>query len=288
MADESYFQQMLNALKGTSAAPSLDTSVAPPLPAYPSHADADYARNYGFGDNNIQEDYLNNNKARILGGTISFADVSPKKGATKVVAKEMFVPMSGDGQYPEALTSTVNDPKGSTVLDLNNSRNSDIGGDVRNLHMRAALAANRSPIAAVGFDPSRVVLDSLIGGGPKTYTGAYYSPPDGIYSAIEPRDAVVHESTHRGLEKLREQYPSATNKIFKDLPSEETIVRWLMHTTAGDPELGGGNVADQQRQRAIDYFTNGMMKKPAEAALNQLQELAIETMKGRGKRAGPQ
>lgn len=270
MADDSYMGQILGWLKGI---PATTVNLAPPMANYPTDADADYARNYGFGNGNINEDYLNNNKARVLGGT------TPNK---------TFIPFSGAGHTLSALTSATNDPKASTVVDLNDPKNSNLQGDLRNLFTKAALAANRNPIAAIGFDPERVTLDSLLSG-KATYGGAYdpKSEVDGIYSTIDPTDSVLHESIHRGLKKLRDQYPNETQKAFQSLPSEESVVRWLMYKNGGNPEGGSdAPVAEEQKQKAIGQFTGAA--GPSNEAVNQLQELAIQSMKNRGKRVGPQ
>lgn len=286
MADDSYFSQIVNALRGGPSAPTVTTNLAPPLAQYPTQHDADYARNYGFGDNGVNEEYLNNQKARVLGLTNvdvpRVMNISTAKQAIKnnTVPKptESFVPMSGEGMnIPTAIQN-------SQVVDLN--KNPEVQGKLTNTMMRAALAANRSPIAAVGFDPSKVVIDSLIQH--PTLGGAFSPKMDGIYTALQPDDSVVHESTHRGLQKLREQYPDQTNKLMGSMnsPDEETVVRWLMHSAGGDPEGNAGDMDAKQRQHAIDVYK--MPYTGYKDSLNQLQELAIDAMKNRGKRAGPQ
>lgn len=281
---------VLSWLRGKPAIPTVEN--APPLASYPSQADAEYARKYGFGDNSINEDYLNNNKAKVLGANIPSGIVSAStKPQKRSDAQTTFVPFSGSGQTLEALTGAVDDPKTSTVLNLNDPKNNTLQDDLRNLHMRAALAANRNPIAAVGFDPSRVVLDSLLKGS-STFGGAYWADPDGIYSKVDPKDSVVHESIHRGIEKLRNQYPDKAPKLLSNLPKEEYVVRWLMNTLGGNPEGGPTEeIGEKQKQTAIDLFDapdKWASNAQRQETLKALQELAIDHMKGRGKRAGPQ
>lgn len=277
MAD-GMLDQVLGWLKGTPPNPKLSMDVAPPLPDYPSQHDADYARNYGFGDNNVNEDYLNNNKARVLGYT-----PLTQKGASRT--SDLFVPVKApDGADSEILTH----PRTSKVLDLN--QRPELQGNLNNVMMRAALAANRSPIASVGFDPSKVVVDSLI---KNPSVGGYYRPNnDTMYSVLDPRDAIVHEATHRGLQKLRDVNPEA-GRVMDKMPDEEYIVRWLMHSKAGDPEgkIEWADAEKKQRQDAIDLFgqpNNWISNVENIKNLNSLEEMAIEHMKGRGKRAGPQ
>lgn len=258
MADDSYIGQVLNWLHG-SQPPTVNT--APPLSSYPSRDDADYARHYGFSNGNEQQGYLDNQKARVLGYT------SPET--------KMFKPASGVGLgIAEAINPAINQvvtPSAAGVPD--------------NTMMRAALAANRSPIAALGFDPDKVVLDTQTKR--PTFGGAYVPSKDTIYSATNPDDSVVHESTHRGLEKLREQFPEARSLLSSpNSPDEETVVRWLMKNQAGDPEGNQGPIDAKQRQFAIDTY--GMPYTDYKGNLDKLQELAIQAMKDRGKRVGPQ
>jgi hypothetical protein len=284
VAETSTIDQILGWLRGPTPTPSLGLEKAPPLASYPSQHDADYARNYGFADNSINEDYLNNNKARVLGQTIPELEPATKKQVAK--KRELFLPASGDNSSTTELT----DPQNSTVVDLNkgnSSNGNELQGNLTNVMMRAGLAANRSPITAVGFDPSKVIVDSLIQ--KPAYAGLYSAKRDTAYSALSPDDAVAHESTHRGIQKLREFYPAKADEILAKLPDGEMIVRWLMKTKAGDPENQPWDV--QQKNEASELFgkpDHWISNARNVKALNDLEELAIYHMKGRGKRAGPQ
>ena len=267
---------VLNWLRGPQATPSLGLEAAPALPAYPSSHDADYARNYGFGDNSVNEDYLNNNKARVLGVTQTFQEPTKKgKGST---TREMFLPVSGAGSNGKTLMNDVN----SADIDLN--KDPRMQGQMRNVMMQAALAANRSPIAAMGFDPSRVVMDTEI---KNPNVGGLYRPgEDRMYVPLPLHDSIVHESTHRGLTKLREKYPDQVTAIAGNISpnNEEMVVRWLMNSRAGDPEGFGGKGDARQRQEAIDMFAN----KKNQEVVRKLEELAIQDRLTRSRRSGPQ
>ena len=280
MADGSYIDQVLGWLKGN---PATTTNLAPPLASYPSNSDAEFARKYGFSQGNEHQQYLDNEKARVLG--LNMPDRMP---FTKTPLpspdprRGQFVPASGAGLYADEAMN----PAASKDV---NPQETGLSGKLDNLMMRAGLAANRSPIAAVGFDPSKVVLDTQMKHG--SMGGAYAPSLDTIYSTTSPDDSVVHESTHRGLQQLRQLYPDQAPKALKQLPDEETVVRWLMHSQGGDPEGGAGEVDAKQRQTGIDMFSGEKYPALAEmykAPLNQLQELAIDAMKNRGKRVGPQ
>lgn len=275
---------VLGWLKGTPAAEAplaLGLEKAPQLSSYPSQADADYARNYGFADNNIHEDYLNNNKARVLGGTQRF-NVPTQKGTGRSESREMFIPESADGLKSKDIFG-----KGVDV-DLN--KNPELQGDLRNTMMSAALAVNRSPIAAMGFDPSRTVMDTQIKN--PSVAGIYSPDRDMAYAANVYPDAVVHESTHRGIQKLREKYPEKVDHILGRMPPEEYVVRWLMNSKAGDPENIAGHTAGlEQRQIGIDNFGNPTYPRTGERnseLLKQLEEVAIQDRLTRSRRSGPQ
>lgn len=280
MAD-GYFQSIMNWLRGPQPTPSLGLEQAPALPAYPSQADADHARHFGFADGSINEDFLNNNKARVFGGEMSFKGAKPGEPSRKT-----FVPAVA---VTKDQVSLANDPKHSPMLDLNAPQNADIQDDTRNVMMRAALAANRSPIAAMGFDPSRVTMDVLARG---ASVGGMFNPSkDSIFTSLKPDDSIVHESTHRGIQKLLEKYPEEVSRIAGAISprTDEMIVRWLMHSKAGDPEGFSGSADARQRQEAIDMFgANKPYGKNNKEIVRQLEELAIQDRLTRSRRSGPQ
>ncbi len=271
---------VINWLRGTPPEQPLNLGLqkAPALQNYPTQADADFARNYGFGDNSINEDYLNNNKARVFGEKQTFK--VPAKGG-KSETREMFLPMSAAGQERRVL------PIKNEVVDLN--QQPALQGNLRNVMMQAALAANRSPIAAMGFDPSRVTVDTEIKN--PSLGGTYQPRADMAYAAGVMPDAVVHESTHRGFQKLREKYPEQVDRILGKMPNEEYIVRWLMHSKGGDPENTGLDEDMKQRQIGIDNFGEQLYPMTGQRnrdALNKLEELAIQDRLTRSRRSGPQ
>lgn len=288
MADDSYLGSLLGWLKGEPAQTPVKETLAPPLAAYPSNDDADYARRYGFSQNNIQQNYLDNQQAKVLGTNVNLEDAAKKYGipltkGMKEMAKNQpsFVPTGGAGMSLDMAASAAEDPKVSQVLDL--SKNPHVAPDVNNIAMRAALAANRIPVAAVGFDPSRVALDTQSGTG-VNIAGAYSPLKDAIYQNSAYPSTMVHESIHRGLEQLRRAHPQEMGKLDTQLPDEEYTVRWLMQNQAGNPESNRGGAAAKQIKTANDLFGD----KYYDPALNQLNELAINEMKNKSRRSGPQ
>lgn len=280
---------VLGWLKGTPTAPSLGMEKAPPLAQYPTNADAEYARKYGHGYGSGNEPFLDNEATRVIGRTVPeviFEKGKPKSG------KPLFMPegtMSLMNSLPErsidALASAVNAPDKTGIL-----RGVD-NAPVSNIMMRAGLAANRSPIAALGFDPDKVVLDSQSGDKKFTLGGAYLPQPksttDNMYVNLSQPDGstIVHESTHRGFQKLRDNHPDKVREIFNTgvMPSEEMVVRWLMNKNAGDPEGqdATAKLGLQQRQDSVDAFSRRDLATTRGKALEQLEALAAETIKNR-------
>lgn len=283
---------VLGWLRGPQAAPSLGMEKAPPLSQYPTEADANYARDQGYGYGSGSEPFLNNEATRVMGRNVP--NIVFDKGKPKPT-KPIFMPedtMSFMRDLPDrsadGLATAVNEPGKSDVL-----RGPD-NAPHANVMMRAALASNRSPIAALGFDPDKVVLDSKSEGKKFTLGGAYLPQPnstaDNMYVNMSAPDGstIVHESTHRGFQKLRDANPDKVKDIFKEgvMPSEEMVVRWLMAKNAGDPEKQDpeAKLGLQQRQESVDAFTKPPMPSLVAKrgnALNQLEELAAETIKNR-------
>lgn len=253
--------------------PKITESRAPLLSGYPSQADAKYALEQGFGYGSGNEPYIEARRARVMGNS----DASGNK----------FRAQSAAGLMLDAALSAVDDDKLGRMLDLDKMENWKLKEKLGTTFTQAALAANRNPIAALGFDPSRTVMDLVLKGA--NIGGAYEAKRDAIYANVDATDpsSVLHESIHRGLEKLRQSSPRA-KELINRLPDEESVVRWMMYKYAGDPEKGIGDASDKQREKAIRYFDEekadwtGARQK----ALNELMELAANMRKDRRPR-GP-
>jgi hypothetical protein len=206
---------------------------AEPLSSYPTPEDAAYARKYDFGYGTGNEPYIQGNVARVVG---------EQRGPN-------FVPGTVRGMSTGEATSTAGSDEASRNLDLKTPDTYPIHDTLGTQLAQAALAANRSPMATLGFDPSRAAIDVRIQN--PTVAGAYAPKTDNMYIAAGAKDpsTIVHESMHRGIRQLREN--PELRGLFDRLPSEELIVRYLMATQAGDPEKGGGTIDQQQRDSAL-------------------------------------
>lgn len=272
-------KEMMGALFGQIPASEKEPSFvpAPKLENYPSSDDADYARKYDLGYGSGKEAYLNNQAARVLGHIASF----PPKPKDKVIPTA-FVATSGAGMGLDEASKL--DGTLSKNLDLTEPKYDTIRKDIGDTYMRAALAANRIPIAALGFDPSRMNSDLMIGGSPNI-AGAYSPDSDSIYVNHRPMmgSTSLHESIHRGIELLKKANPEAGDLLRKIPSDEEYIVRHLMATQAGDPEaVSTGNVTIAQKKMAKDIFGAGIWDKE----LNELNNMAAKEIAKR-KPGGP-
>jgi hypothetical protein len=226
--------------------------IAPPPPTnapYPSQADALHAIEQGYGYGSGNEPYINAQRAEIY-----------------------------DRRSPSDLSAAIG--ADTTNTDLTRFRNLADLNRVQTTHAQAALAANRNPIAALGYDPQKIGLQTSMA--PTTVAGAYSPDQDRTWVNVNnPGSAStpVHESIHRGLEQLRQTSPEA-RELLKKLPhDEENIVRYIMATQMGDPEQGKGDVADKQRERALNMF-----KQQAyffDEPMKRITELAAEARKNR-------
>lgn len=293
MAENSTIDQVLGWLRGTPAAaavpPPIKETMAPPLASYPSNDDAEYARKYGYGHGSGNEPFLNNEIVRSLGSYIPNIEVD-KKGKAKVGdpvfanadSSEAITWARGADNDLERMSAVIADPRTNKAITPMQSGGTE---NLNNSMMRGALAVNRSPIAALGFDPSKMVLDTVAPKG-KDYgfAGLYDPTRDNIYANFtgDTPSVITHESTHRGMKQLRKLYPQEMAKAFSVLPDEEYVVRWLMHKNAGDPE----NLSGGRRETAIKYFNNPDLKDKRAESLKQIEELAIEAIKNRRPR-GP-
>lgn len=153
-------------------------------------------------------------------------------------------------------------------------------------YAQAALAANRSAISTLGFDPTHIGLDTKTG--PATIGGAFSPSQDKIWANVVKgnESSIVHESIHRGFDYLRKNSPEA-KEILSKMP-EENLVRYMMYKTMGDPEGKQGEIDAKQRQDAIDRFEKfqfGEYPKWKDN-LNRLEEIAAELHKEKRPR-GP-
>jgi len=219
---------------------------------FPSQEDAKYAIEQGFGYGSGLEPYINAEVARV---------------------------------YKELPRDFKLDERKSSLVDLKAYKNLYILNKVNTLYAQAALAANRSAIASLGFNPDKVHLDIS---GIKTNAAGFFLPETDsmwVNALEENKSTVVHESIHRGMKYLKDHSEEA-RKLISDLGNEEYVTRYLMYKTMGDPEKGRGDISDRQRQIGIDLFEKMGTSRTDQKRLERLEAIAAELWKERRPR-GP-
>lgn len=143
---------------------------------------------------------------------------------------------------------------------------------VEDLMRRAALAVSRDPIASLGFEP-RVMKFWKVPREKTGLAGYYRSESDTIGANQEFPEVAIHESMHRGIEKLRKLglYPSELDGI-----KEELVVRRMMQTMMGNPEEGSGEAGDEQIWQATQRFERSDRAERFQKGLNKLQSAAAQ------------
>jgi hypothetical protein len=116
------------------------------------------------------------------------------------------------------------------------------------------LAAERSPVASMGFDPSKTIESRSKPGQAVAWSGAYQPAGDRMWYDAKTPFTMVHESMHRGIRKLEkdgllpENVAAAVGQIGTTSNAfyHEMLVRALMSRHFGDIEMGLGKAGDQQ------------------------------------------
>lgn len=229
---------MFNWVMGESKSPPVTDAIAKPMEHYPSDDDVKFARDAGF-----------------------FNDV--------------YAPWT-EGK----IARTIKDYYGKDLDELTDEKSSQIvksNPGLAEVYAKAALASNRIPLAAVGFNPDKT---ALIDSQDKFNLGGAYTPSkDRMFAVAGSTSSIVHESMHRGMNELRTKYPKETGEIYKSLPNEEMVVRYLMATQAGNPEEGRGKAGDEQIKQANWNFEKSSLSERNKKALEDLTRLSERFIK---------
>jgi hypothetical protein len=259
-----------------SGKPSEPPPEAQPTPGYPTDEEAEFAKKSGFEYGSPFAEEIGGRSARVLGRV---GDIySGERGAPleKSFGRK-FIPEGAYGHMYDTLAKTFDDPRLAKHIDLTDPQNKEVASGLKNIITRGALAANRDPLATLGFDPHRTVMDVVTRG--SGLAGQYDIKTGSIYVNLEvpSGEALVHESIHRGVEMLRSRRPEDVKRIMLGRTfSDEDIARQIMRTVMGDPETGSGPEADKQIAHAKWNFEEGPFASSNQKILKQLQDLAAE------------
>ena len=213
---------------------------------YPSDMDAYFAREFGRGYGDLIDTYM-------LPGA-----KTKKMTADQVV--EAYGDITGKA-FGHAVASA------STPEERNNI-------------MKNWIAAQKSPLSALGFDP-RVTITTPKEGSDLTLSGFYRPGIDTLWYYAAHPDAEVHEAMHRGIEKLRtaNALPPAASVIMDDQRlagmGEEYLVRALKEKYFGDIEKSpGADIGNRQVEAAKFYMNDWEDKDKFKAAMDALESAA--------------
>jgi hypothetical protein len=147
------------------------------------------------------------------------------------------------------------------------------------------IAAQKSAIAAIGFDPRRIIETDPKG--KKLTIGGMYRPKDDmVWTGDGEPSTVIHESFHRGIEKVRKAGG------LKDLRyQEEDIVRGLMLRHFGGVEYDpAANVGNKQVDKARELFGRPTLTRKGsdfQQELDRIEDAAAEYARAQKPRGGP-
>lgn len=229
----------------------------------PSADDTAFAQKNQWAYGQPWDDYFNNAMVRILASRQQNGEIVPRAGS---FSGGLLSP-KGNVAFPQTLFSSQQRTPIETV-DLTTPEAQKIKQQLMDVHARAALMANRDPIAWLGFEPSHTAIDLLsgrgaslgVGGG--TVMGVFDPIDDEVYANTidDPANVIVHESIHRGLERLQQlraddfkrSAPEPQNafrgpndppdyqhmRVGRELSGRdnELMVRHIMATIMGDPD----------------------------------------------------
>jgi hypothetical protein len=224
---------------------------APPRQTYPTKEEAEFAQRQGYAYGQGSEPYAKEQQYQFLSG-----DPNKEPLETRNIPAEQLKDFKQ--KYPEAT------------------------GALSQYYMRAQLAVEGSPLAKLGFDPTKVAVDVTRKPEDVNILGMYSPSKDDIYSNVYSASTIIHESIHRGIQKLKES--EFWDPEFKDITKgqmEEYVVRHLMETKMGNPEKaeevpGPEGVGRQQRDRARYLFTKGPMAQDYTGKLERMEKAAAD------------
>jgi hypothetical protein len=242
-------------------------TVVEPFKHYPNPDDQTAALlAYGSGN----EAFINGNRARVLARPeMDWRKTNPVIGHTPISGTEL--------QSTKLATSPqLNQPMAGT-------------GHTAAIYAAAQQAANRSALAKLGYDPRAFALDVKAPSN-VTIAGAYSTKSDSGYVNANHPSTIIHESIHRGVQKLRDAKNADGSAVVpehlrpyiessgRSAFGEEGLVRYIMATQMGDPETGDFDV--REKNSAIynfDKFEGGRHRE----ALKELELLAARYLSKR-------
>jgi len=119
---------------------------------------------------------------------------------------------------------------------LQNAKLQELSPEDRDAFLRNYIAAQKHPISAIGYDPRNITYTPKKGSVDLTKEGFYKPSKDAMWYYGKNQDSAVHESIHRGIQKLKDA-GMLPESFSKSAMREETLTRLLMLKNFGDIEV---------------------------------------------------
>lgn len=237
--------------------PSVEYLDVPPRRDFPSKEEVDYGRKVGATHGSPVAPMLESPSAKIKSMSLDAAADAYNSG------------ILGDERPPVAGDIPGLDPK---IVSKMNSTEGRVTKETQDALYRAYLAAQRSALASLGFDPRRMITTPADKEGRSaSVTGAYVPDNDKIWTQAEYAPSnPVHESMHRGLNILRKHHGKDKQDVIPNDYDEERIVRQMMLHQYGPVEEERNPDAVANAKLRLDNFYEERKR------LDELERLASQ------------
>jgi hypothetical protein len=129
---------------------------------------------------------------------------------------------------------------------------------------KAQMMSNTSPLSALGFDVNKGVFSPKDPNVSLSHGGIYNRTRDKFWADTEDPNSIVHESTHRGMQLLRDKGHKIPDS------AEENLVRAVLLNRFGDIESGAGS----ESARQVNVARQKMSQKEFFDLLTKLDDAA--------------
>lgn len=151
----------------------------------------------------------------------------------------------------------LNEVSGSLPSEiLSAAKLQDLSPEDRDAFLQNYIAAQKHPVSAIGYDPRNITYTPKAAGKDVSIEGFYKPSKDALWYYGKNQDSIVHESFHRGVQKLKDE-GMLPESVAKSLMPEETMTRLLMLKNFGDIEVQpGADDGNEEVEKAKWWLKN--------------------------------
>lgn len=132
----------------------------------------------------------------------------------------------------------------------------DLSGEDRDKFLQNYIAAQKHPVSAIGYDPRNITYTPNESNDDVNIEGFYKPSKDALWYYGKNQDSIVHESFHRGIQKLKDE-GMLPESVAKSLMPNETMTRLLMLKNFGDIEVQpGADDGNEEVEKAKWWLKN--------------------------------